>query len=134
MKKLALGALAGAAIAYMVKPWKRWRHDGADRWSGPGTSDPARGAAFTPAAATPVQPVQPVQPVPTEPADVDPDELTSPGTVDDPKLEAQRAREAAERERESRLSDETKFDELRDLEEERDASQVVGDVPEPREE
>ena len=131
MKKLALGAIAGAAIAYVLKPWKRWRHDDPDTWSGPGTSDPVRDAAFTPA---PVRPSQPVQPVPTEPAAVDPDELTSPGTVDDPKLEAQRAREAAERERESRLSDDTKFDELRDLEEERDASQVVGDVPEPREE
>jgi hypothetical protein len=131
MKKLAVGAIAGAAIAYVIKPWKRWRHDGSDTSSGPGTSDPARDAAFTPPAATPVQPVQSV---PTESAEVDPDELTSPGTVDDPKLEAQRAREAAERERESRLSDETKFDELRDLEEERDASQVVGDVPERREE
>jgi hypothetical protein len=130
MKKLALGALAGAAIAYVVKPWKRWRHDDGDTWSGAGTSYPPRDAAFTPPSATPVQPVQPV---PTESATVDPDELTSPGTVDDPKLEAQRAREAAERERESRQSDETKFDELRDLEEERDSSQVVADVPEPRE-
>jgi len=134
MKKLALGAIVGAAIAYAVKPWKRWRRDDSDRWSGPGTSDLGRDAAFTPAAATPVERVQPVPPVPTESADVDPEELTSPGTVDDPKLEAQRAREAAERERESRLSGETKFDELRDLEQERDASQVVGDVPEPREE
>ena len=134
MKKLALGAIAGAAIAYAVKPWKRWRRDDSDTWSSPGTSGLGRDAAFNPAAVTPVEPVQPVQPVPTESADVEPDELTSPGTVDDPKLEAQRAREAAERERESRLSDETKFDELRDLEQERDASQVVGDVPEPREE
>jgi hypothetical protein len=66
-------------------------------------------------------------------SDIDPEELTSPGTVDDPALEEQRAREAAERERESRMSDETKYDELRDIEEERDAAQIVGDVPAPRE-
>jgi hypothetical protein len=66
-------------------------------------------------------------------SDVNPEDLTSPGTVDDPALEEQRAREAAERERESRLSDETKFDELRDMEQERDASEVVGNVPPPRE-
>jgi hypothetical protein len=66
-------------------------------------------------------------------SDVNPEDLTSPGTIDDPALEEQRAREAAERERESRMSDETKFDELRDLEEEQDAAQIVGDVPPPRE-
>jgi hypothetical protein len=66
-------------------------------------------------------------------SDVNPEELTSPGTVDDPALEEQRAREAAERERESRMSDETKFEELRDIERERDAAQIVGDVPEPQE-
>jgi hypothetical protein len=65
-------------------------------------------------------------------SDVNPEDLTSPGTIDDPALEEQRAREAAERERESRMSDETKFDELRDMEEERDAAQIVGDVPPPR--
>jgi hypothetical protein len=65
-------------------------------------------------------------------SDVDPDDLTSPGTIDDPELEKQRAREAAERERESRMSDETKFEELRDIEKEQDAAQIVGDVPEPR--
>jgi hypothetical protein len=65
-------------------------------------------------------------------SDVNPEDLTSPGTIDDPKLEEQRAREAAERERESRATDETKFEELRDVEKERDAAQVVGDVLEPR--
>jgi hypothetical protein len=65
-------------------------------------------------------------------SDVNPEDLTSPGTIDDPALEEQRAREAAERERESRMSDETKFDELRNMEEERDAAQIVGDVPPPR--
>jgi hypothetical protein len=64
-------------------------------------------------------------------SDVNPEDLTSPGTIDDPALEARRAREAAERERESRMSDETKFEELRDVEREHDASQTVGDVPEP---
>ena len=130
MKKLALGAIAGAAIAYVVKPWERWRRRGSDTWSDVGDPYAARAGEFTPATATPAEPEAPVPP---ESAEVDPDELTSPGTVEDPKLEAQRAREAAERERESRLSDETKFDELRDLEDERDASQVVGEVPPPRE-
>ena len=37
--------------------------------------------------------------------------LTSPGTVGDPELERERAEQAAERERESRESDETKYDE-----------------------
>jgi hypothetical protein len=64
-------------------------------------------------------------------SDVNPEDLTSPGTIDDPELEARRAREAAERERESRMSDETKFEELRDVEREHDASQTVGDVPDP---
>jgi hypothetical protein len=66
-------------------------------------------------------------------SDVNPEDLTSPGTIDDPALEEQRAREAAERERESRMSDETKFDELRDMEQEQDAAQIVGDVPPARE-
>ena len=66
-------------------------------------------------------------------SDVDPEDLTSPGTVDDPELEAQRAREAAERERESRTSDETKFDEQRRLDAERDNAAIAGDVPPPRE-
>jgi hypothetical protein len=65
-------------------------------------------------------------------SDVDPNELTSPGTVSDPELEAQRAREAAERERESRMSDETKFAEQRRMDEERDDSTILGDVPPPR--
>jgi hypothetical protein len=43
----------------------------------------------------------------------DPDELTSPGTVDDPELERQRADEALERELESRAEPETKFEQQR---------------------
>ncbi len=66
---------------------------------------------------------------------IDPDELTSPGTIKDPELERRRAEEAAQREAESRASDETKFDELREEEQaQRDAAaQVVGDVPPPLE-
>ena len=66
---------------------------------------------------------------------IDPDELTSPGTIKDPELERRRAEEAAQREAESRASDETKFDELREAEQaQRDAAaQVVGDVPPPLE-
>ena len=139
MKKLALGAVAGVALAYVIKPWERWRRGGGDdswqsdlgrSYTTPDTTSTQPGTAaadmVTPSPATAAPPPDPAAPV-------DPDELTSPGTVDDPDLEAQRAREAAERERESRLSDETKFDELRDMEQERDTSQIVGDVPEPRE-
>ena len=67
---------------------------------------------------------------------IDPHDMTSPGTIDDPALEERRAREAAEREAESRASSETKFDELREAEEaERTrAAEAVGDVPPPVEE
>jgi hypothetical protein len=67
---------------------------------------------------------------------IDPSELTSPGTISDPELEARRAREAAEREAESRASSETKFEELRhEIEAERtQAAQAVGDVPAPLDE
>jgi hypothetical protein len=41
----------------------------------------------------------------------DPDDLTSPGTIDDPELERKRAEEARERELESRESSGTKYDE-----------------------
>ena len=66
---------------------------------------------------------------------IDPDELTSPGTVDDPELERKRAEQAAVREAESRESSETKFEELRHQEESdrSEAAQIVGDVPAPRE-
>ena len=67
---------------------------------------------------------------------IDPSELTSPGTISDPALEERRAREAAEREAESRASSETKFEELRhEVEAERsEAAQAVGDVPAPLDE
>jgi len=42
--------------------------------------------------------------------EIEPEELTSPGTVDDPGLERERAAQAAERERESRATDDTNFD------------------------
>ena len=66
---------------------------------------------------------------------IDPNELTSPGTIQDPALEERRAREAAVREAESRASSETKFDELEnELEEQRaDAAKAVGTLPEPEE-
>jgi hypothetical protein len=64
---------------------------------------------------------------------IDPDELTSPGTVDDPELERRRAAEAAVREAESRADGETKFEQLRRAEEEErhEAAETVGDVPAP---
>jgi hypothetical protein len=66
---------------------------------------------------------------------IDPDELTSPHTVEDPELERQRAEQAAVREAESRESNETKFEELRreEVGERSEAAQIVGDVPPPRE-
>jgi hypothetical protein len=64
---------------------------------------------------------------------IDPDELTSPGTVDDPELERRRAAEAAVREAESRADEETKFEQLRKEEEgeRHEAAEIVGDVPAP---
>jgi hypothetical protein len=66
--------------------------------------------------------------------EIDPSSLTSPHTVSDPALEERRAKEAAEREAESRASSETKFEELRhEQESERERlAQTVGDVPPPR--
>jgi hypothetical protein len=51
--------------------------------------------------------------------------------LDDPQLEAQRAEEAAKRERESRESDQTKYEELADRAEEEayERAAKVGDVP-----
>jgi hypothetical protein len=62
----------------------------------------------------------------------DPDELTSPGTVDDPELEQQRARDAALREQESRLRSDTKFHEERDEQEARrhELAERLRDLPE----
>ncbi len=67
---------------------------------------------------------------------IDPSELTSPGTVDDPELERRRAAEAAVREAESRADDDTKFEQLRKEEEEErhEAAEIVGDVPAPLDE
>lgn len=72
----------------------------------------------------------------TDDADVRPEDLTSPHTVDDPKLEQQRAEEAAERERESRASEDTKFEEARADQEAERAQQVesLGDLPAPTDE
>jgi hypothetical protein len=67
---------------------------------------------------------------------IDPNELTSPGTVDDPALEQRRAEEAAVREAESRADGETKFEQLRKEEEgeRHEAAEIVGDVPAPTDE
>jgi hypothetical protein len=55
------------------------------------------------------------------------DHLTSPGTVHDPELERQRAEQAAERDRESRESSETKFEELR-REQEAEREKIAEDL------
>jgi hypothetical protein len=66
-----------------------------------------------------------------KPGEIDP----SPGPeLQDPELERLRAEQAAERERESRESDENKFTELREDEQQREAAQIVADVPPPRDE
>ena len=64
---------------------------------------------------------------------IDPDDLTSPGTVDDPELERRRAAEAAVREAESRADEDTKFEQIRKEEEgeRHEAAEIVGDVPAP---
>ena len=66
----------------------------------PPASTPSKRVAERVAAAT----------APTE--EIVPSDLTSPGTVSDPRLEKRRAREAALRERESRTSTTTKFEDL----------------------
>ncbi len=139
-KKLAVGAAAGAAVAFVLGKRRKGRSGHAEpTWYGP--SEPASGGPGAAAdlagtgggAGAPVAVGADVVQK-ARPEDVRPEDLTSPGTVDDPKLEEQRAKEAAQRERESRASDETKFDELREEQAESDASEIVGDVPEPREE
>jgi hypothetical protein len=68
----------------------------------------------------------------TAPAEeIVPDVRTSPSIADDPELERRRAKEAAVRERESRESDVTKFEELRAAEEAERAAQAatIGDAP-----
>ena len=71
-----------------------------------------------------------------EATEIDPAELTSPGTVSDPQLEERRAREAAEREAESRRTADTKFEEQRRAQEDErhEAAEIVGNVPPPRNE
>jgi predicted polyphosphate/ATP-dependent NAD kinase len=62
----------------------------------------------------------------------DPNHLTSPGTVNDPELERERAAEAAAREAESRASTETKFEQELDAEEARRrelADRLRGELP-----
>jgi len=121
MKKLVLGAAIGTAIGVALDRLGVMRRPSEPAWAEPAPSwnpEPAATVADVGAAA----------------ADVAPEDLTSPQTVTDPALEEQRAREAAERERESRLSEETKYDELRGQEAERDAARIVGEVPPPRDE
>ena len=69
-------------------------------------------------------------------AEIDPNELTSPHTVSDPVLEQRRAVEAAARERESRESSVTKFEELRQQEEaersEHSHAPTLAEPPAPR--
>jgi hypothetical protein len=70
----------------------------------------------------------------TAPAEeVAPSDLTSPGTIADPDLEQRRAEQAVERERESRATDQTKFEELRrEQESERhERAAAIGEPPPP---
>jgi hypothetical protein len=68
--------------------------------------------------------------------ETDPEGLTSPGTVSDPELEEERAREAAKREVESRASDKTRFEQQGDRQSaaRADAARRAGDPPPEREE
>lgn len=98
-----LALLSVAYAAYRLRQQRRGRqpvaaaHGHAPK---PPARTPSRGVAERVAAAT----------APTE--EVVPSDLTSPGTVADPRLEERRAREAAARERESRASTTTKFEDL----------------------
>src|SRR5215212_6697433 len=93
MKRLALGAAIGTAVGVVLDRlhvtrsrsggWSREAH-----------------AVWNPNP-SPGQTASDTRPAEDE---VDPNDLTSPGTVSDPRLEEQRAREAAERELESRRS------------------------------
>jgi hypothetical protein len=103
------------------------------RRAGGGTS--ADRAATPPAAGPrPVPPERSAERVGATTAPVEeivPDVRTSPSIADDPELERRRAEEAAVRERESRESDVTKFEELRLAEEAARAAQAaaIGDAP-----
>ena len=59
----------------------------------------------------------------------EPENLTSPGTVDDPELERERAEQAADRDEESRESSETKFAEQR-REQEAERADLADDLTE----
>ena len=128
LKRFALGAAIGTGVGIVLDRLHVTRRSSRpEEWTEPEDAW-SSGAGATVSDSGPVSEAQTTETV------VDPDQLTSPGTVDDPRLEEQRAREAVERERESRLSDETKYDELRRQEAESDAARVVGDVPAPRDE
>ena len=62
--------------------------------------------------------------------EIAPTDLTSPGTISDPDLEKQRAEQAVARERESRQTDITKFEEQR-LEQEAERAAGVSALSEP---
>jgi hypothetical protein len=64
-------------------------------------------------------------------SEIGPDALTSPGTADDRELERERARQAAQREAESRDSDKTKFEEAREAEEAERAAAVARLIADP---
>ena len=62
--------------------------------------------------------------------EIAPSDLTSPGTISDPGLEEQRAKQAFDRERESRQTDVTKFEEQR-LKQEAERAAGVSALSEP---
>ncbi len=72
----------------------------------------------------------PAEPTPVRSEELAPGDLTSPGTIADPELEAKRAQQALDRELESRASEETKFEELR-REQEADRQDRVTEITEP---
>jgi hypothetical protein len=90
----------------------------------PAHSSPAVGPVSTSSASTVGAATAPSE-------EIAPTNLTSPGTIADPDLEQQRAEQAFEREKESRASDETKFEELRrEQEAERhDRAKTIGEPP-----
>lgn len=111
-----LALLGVAYAAYRVWQRRQQRHAVTVAPGNPSQATaewPSRRVAERVAAAT----------APTE--EVVPGDLTSPGTVSDPRLEARRAREAAARERESRESATTKFEDLQHADEAERAEHVA---------
>jgi hypothetical protein len=121
-----------APVGLALTAHRLWRRRAPRQEPRPGTVDPVTPSAWPEPPSRSVAEHVAAATAPSE--EVVPGDLTSPGTVSDPRLEERRAEEAAERERESRESSMTKFDELRLQEdaERHEHAAVVADPPAER--